>query len=176
MLNRRLLRDRALLGAAMSGAVIVLAYLVSVAPAAPGPATPELSRALRLLTVEPWYCDVYDPDGQRLVARSVETFHDGGTLEGRTRLEDREAGTLLLEFSYQGVWQFDDPWLTEAIREYRYLHVDQAAFSDAELAAIEREFAEPEISRVHALTEGQLVYGANQSLYQCHRRSEAVRA
>ncbi len=170
MLHWRLNRDRAAVGAFLSGAAILLVYVILAAPSGRSVAGAE-GRAQQLLTVEPWYCDVYDPEAQRLVARSVETFRDDGILEGRTRLEDQEAGTLLLEFSYQGVWQFDDPWLTEAISEYRYLHVDQGAFTAAELAAIEKEFAEPEISRVHALTEGQLVYGASQSLYQCHRRS-----
>jgi hypothetical protein len=135
-----------------------------------------LSRAQQLLTVEPWYCEVHDPEGRTLVSRSIETFHEGGTLVGLTRLEDHRAGRLLLEFSYRGVWQFDDPWLTEAINEYRYLHVDDNAFSPEELAAIEAEFAEPEVSRVHALTEGQLVYGANRSLYQCHRQAPAANA
>jgi hypothetical protein len=130
---------------------------------------PTLSRAQQLLTVEPWYCEVHDPERRSLVARSIETFHEDGLLDGLTRLEDREAGRVLLEFSYRGVWQFEDPWLTEAINEYRYLHVDDDAFSAEDLAAIEAEFAEPEVSRVHALTEGQLIYGANRSLYQCHR-------
>lgn len=173
MLRLRLNRDRAAVGAALSGTAILLAYLAFAPTMGPGSAAAS-DLAQRLLTDEPWYCDVFDPEAERLVARSVETFHHGGTLEGRTRLEDREAGTLLLEFSYHGVWQFDDPWLTEAIREYRYLHVDRAAFSADQLAAIEREFAEPEISRVHALTEAQLVYGASQSLYQCHRRTRAA--
>lgn len=159
-------RERVLYGAAGSGVLIALLYLGltldNAEPGAPGH---------DLLTDRPWHCDVTDPERLDVVARSVETFHPGGTLEGRTRLEDRSAGRLLLEFSYSGVWQFDDPWLTEAISEYRYLHVDEVEFSAAELAAIEAEFAEPAVSRVHALSAGQLVYGANRSLYQCHRRA-----
>ena len=164
---RRLTRDRVPAAVAALGLVITLTYLgVSLMT----DDSSGLSRAQRLLVEQPWYCEVYDPEGL-LVSSSVETFHPGGTLDGRTRLEDRSAGRVLLEFSYHGVWQFDDPWLTEAIEEYRYLHVDDAAFSEEELAAIEAEFAEPEVSRVHALTQGQLVYGAHQSLYQCHRRT-----
>lgn len=170
MANRVLIRDRTIFGVFLSGMLIALVYLSS------GPSQDsagERRDARQLLTLEPWFCDVYDPAGTRVVARSVGTFHDGGTLEGRTRLEDREAGTLLLEFRYRGVWRFDDPWLTEAISDYDYLHVDDEAFSAEELAAIEAEFAEPAVSRVHALSAGQLVYGANQSLYQCHRRGQA---
>ncbi len=125
----------------------------------------------RLLTVRPWHCEVYDPEGRGVVASSVETFHEGGALDGTTRLEDRRAGRVLAEFSYRGVWQFNDPWLTEAIEEYRYLKVDGDAFSPDDLSAIEAEFGEPEVSRVHALTDAELVYGDYQSLYQCHRRS-----
>lgn len=168
MLVKRLTRDRSVVAVVGAGVVIAVIYLGMTLLIPSGE-----SRAQRLLTAEPWYCDVFDPERQSVVARSVETFHRGGTLEGRTRLEDRHANRLLLEFSYQGRWQFDDPWLTEAISEYRYLHVDSAEFSSAELAAIEAEFAEPEVSRVHALTQGQLVYGANQSIYQCHRRPAA---
>jgi hypothetical protein len=168
----RLNRDRAVVGAVVSGLILATVYLVLLAIDTSGDA----SRAQRLLTLEPWYCDVLDPQQQTVVARSVEIFHLGGTLEGRTRLEDRGAGRVLLEFSYRGVWQFEDPWLTESISDYAYLHVDDAAFSTDQLAAIEAEFAEPEVSRVHALTEGQLVYGAHQSLYQCHRRPAATRA
>lgn len=166
MLPNPFMRDRAMLGAVISGVFIACAFVFSAPTDAPGNGE---SRVHHLLTVAPWHCDVLDPEGRDLVARSVEKFHDGGTLEGRTRLEDRHAGTVLLEFSYRGVWELDDPWLIEAIREYRYLHVDDAAFSPDELAAIEAEFAEPETSRIHALTEGQLVYGAERSLYQCHR-------
>jgi hypothetical protein len=166
---RRLIRDRAPAAAAACGLLIILTYVgVSVT----GGDRAGLTRAQRLLVEQPWYCEVYDPNGQ-LVSSSIETFHPGGTLDGLTRLEDRVAGRVLLEFSYRGQWQFDDPWLTEAIEEYRYLHVDDAAFSEEELVAIEAEFAEPEVSRVHALTQGQLVYGAHQSLYQCHRRTAA---
>lgn len=163
---RRFARDRAPLAAVALGALIVVGYL---ADAMLSDAQPASSRAQRLLTVEPWYCQVHDPEGQALVAHSVETFHAGGTLHGRTRLEDPRAGRVLLEFSYRGVWQFEDPWLTEAIEEYRYLHVDDAAFSPERLAAIEAEFGEPEVTRVHALTEAQLVYGEQHALYQCHR-------
>jgi hypothetical protein len=162
MLPRRLLRDRALLGVLLSGGVIVGVYLATGFGAGH-------SAAARHLTDTPWYCEVYDPGARSLVARSVETFHRGGRLEGLTRLEDRAANRVLLEFSYEGVWQFDDPWLTEAINDYQYLHVDHTAFSMEELEAIEREFDEPEVSRVHALTRRQLVYGAEQSLYQCYR-------
>jgi hypothetical protein len=175
MFHRQLARDRALVGIAALGLVLAVAY-VTDATLEPGRNGAALSRAQRLLTVEPWYCVVNDPDGRALVSSSVETFHEGGTMDGRTRLEDRQAGRVLLEFSYRGVWQFDDPWLTEAISEYRYLHVDDGAFSAAELAAIEAEFAEPETSRVHALTAGQLVYGGHQSLYQCHRRDPGAKA
>ena len=166
---RRLHRDRAVVAAALSGLVILAVYAAAWSLRSESAA----ARARQLLTVAPWYCDVLDPEQNTIVARSVETFHREGTLEGRTRLEDRGAGRLLLEFRYSGVWQYDDPWLTEAINEYDYLHVDGATFSAAELAAIEAEFAEPEVSRVHALTEAQLVYGAHQSLYQCHRRTAA---
>lgn len=164
----RRLRDRVSLAATVLGAVIALGY-VSDTFLLPDDDT--LSPAQRLLTVEPWYCEVRDPEGQTLIASSVETFHRGGTLDGRTRLEDRQAGRVLLEFSYRGEWQFEDPWLTEAIHEYSYVHVDSDVFSPERLAAIEAEFAEPEVSRVHALTQAQLVYGAHQSLYQCHRRA-----
>lgn len=170
MLSRRLTRDRALLGAMLSGALILAVYL-----AVEGLWSSDRGgRVQHLLTSAPWYCDVLDPEDQSLVARSVETFHRGGTLEGLTRLEDQTAGKVLLEFRYRGVWEFDDPWLTEAINDYHYLEVDESRFSPAELAAIEAEFAEPERSRVHALSEGQLVYGAERSLYQCHRRALAA--
>lgn len=162
-------RDRVPFAAVALGLAIGLAYLLD-----PMRGAPEPSRAQRLLTAEPWYCEVHDPDGQSVVSSSVETFAADGVLHGRTRLEDRQAGRVLLEFSYTGVWQFDDPWLTEAIQQYDYLHVDEAAFSAERLAAIEAEFAEPEVSRVHALSEGQLVYGAHQSLYQCHRRPDPL--
>jgi len=171
MLSRRLTRDRTLLGAVLSGALILAAYVL-VDPFR----SPDQTRVHHLLTVAPWYCDVLDPENRSLVARSVETFHRGGTLEGLTRLEDRSAGKVLLEFRYRGVWEFDDPWLTEAINDYQYLEVDESRFSAAELAAIEAEFAEPERSRVHALSEGQLVYGAERALYQCHRRALAASA
>lgn len=176
MLQRLLTRDRALAGIAVTGALTVLVYLVGMLSAAP--VDRGAGRMEQLLTVDPWYCEVLDPSARDLVSHSVETFHEGGRLEGRTRLEDRSAGRVLLEFSYDGVWQFDDPWLTEAINDYRYLHVDDTAFSAAELAAIEAEFGEPEVSRVHALTEGQLVYGdgMQRSLYQCHRRPAGDRA
>ena len=167
MFHKALTRDRAPLAAALLGVLIAAGYAGDVLLERPAPAA---SRAQQLLTLDEWYCEVRDPEGRSLVARSIETFHEGGTLHGRTRLEDPQAGRLLLEFSYRGVWQFEDPWLTEAINEYSYLHVDGEAFTAAELAAIEAEFAEPEVSRVHALTEAQLVYGAHQSLYQCHRR------
>lgn len=159
------------MAAAVLGLVIAVGYLSFVSLD-----SSNLSRAQRLLTVDPWYCEVQEPQGRRLVARSVETFHEGGTLDGRTTLEDPAAGRVLLEFSYRGVWQFEDPFLTESINEYRYLHVDDEAFSREDLAAIEAEFAEPEVSRVHALSEAQLVYGAHQSLYQCHRRRADTRA
>jgi len=171
MLSRRLIRDRALLGALLSGALILAAYVL-----AERLVTPDQARLHHLLTVAPWYCDVLDPEDQSLVVRSVETFHQGGTLDGLTRLEDRSAGKVLLAFRYRGVWEFDDPWLTEAINDYRYLEVDGNRFSTAELAAIEAEFAEPERSLVHALSEGQLVYGAERSLYRCHRRAPAASA
>lgn len=170
---RGLTRDRVPLAAAALGVFIGLGYL---ADGLFGGAETGHSRAHQLLTLEPWYCEVLDPEGRTLVAHSVETFHPGGTLDGRTRLEDPQAGHVLLEFSYRGVWQFEDPWLTEAIEEYRYLHVDGSVFSLEQLAAIEAEFDEPEVSRVHALTEGQLVYGAQHSLYQCHRRRGDARA
>jgi hypothetical protein len=168
---RRLIRDRVPAAATAIGLMVVMAYATDSLIDRDGTA---LTRAQRLLTAEPWYCEVHDPEGRTLVSSSIETFHAGGTLDGRTRLEDRRAGRVLLEFSYSGVWQFDDPWLTEAIKEYRYLHVDREAFSPEDLSAIEAEFAEPEVSRVHALTQGQLVYGAHQSLYQCHRRDDAT--
>lgn len=154
----------------MSGAALSILLVYAAAQFFPGEPRPPLEH---LLTGLPWSCDVFDPEDQRLVARSVETFHDGGRLEGRTILEDRTAGRVLLEVRYQGVWEFDDPWLTEAIRDYDYLQIDESLYSRAELAAIEAEFAEPERSRVHALSEGQLVYGAERSLYQCHRRELA---
>jgi hypothetical protein len=166
--RRALSRDRVPFAAVVLGLAIGLAYLLD--PMRSG--APEPSRAQQLLTAEPWYCEVHDPEGRSLVSSSVETFAADGVLHGRTRLEDRQAGRVLLEFSYRGVWQFEDPWLTEAIQEYDYLQVDVAAFSAERLAAIEAEFAEPEVSRVHALSEAQLVYGAHQSLYQCHRRQE----
>ena len=152
-----------------AGLLILLVY--AAAQISPVDRRPPIER---LLTGLPWSCDVFDPENHRLVARSIETFHDGGRLEGRTILEDRTAGRVLLEVRYQGVWEFDDPWLTEAIRDYHYLQVDESLYSRAELAAIEAEFAEPERSRVHALSEGQLVYGAERSLYQCHRREVAA--
>ena len=168
-MGRRFHRDRSWIGVAGAGLLIVLVYGAARLSTADGDAPVE-----RLLTGAPWSCDVFDPEDQRLVARSVEIFHDGGRLEGRTILEDRTAGRVLLEVRYQGVWEFDDPWLTEAIRYYDYLQVDESLYSPAELAAIEAEFAEPERSRVHALSEGQLVYGAERSLYQCHRQALAA--
>lgn len=167
MLPLRIRRNRAVVFAAASAMLIGALYVGQALHKDLGS-----SRSERLLTVKPWHCDVVDPDGGAVVASSVETFHAGGRLEGRTRLEDRKAGRLLLEFSYRGEWQLDDPFLVEAIREYDYLHVDAGAFSRQRLSAIEAEFAEPEVSRIHALTERQLVYGANQSLYQCHRGVE----
>ena len=164
---RRLTRDRTPITVAVVGVLIALAYKVSGVFDGDGA---ERARAVQLLTAEPWYCEVHDPQARGLVSTSVETFQPNGILAGRTRLEDRDAGRVLLEFSYRGVWQFEDPWLTEAIEEYQYLHVDEETFSSDDLTAIEAEFAEPEVSRVHALTRGQLVYGAHQSLYQCHRR------
>lgn len=168
MLKPPFFRERALLGIAGSGALIAVC-LIALSVGRSGPDAG--GGASELLTERPWHCEVSDPERLDLVSRSVETFHPEGVVEGRTRLEDRGAGRVLLEFSYRGVWQFDDPWLTESIREYQYLHVDEDEFSAADLAAIEAEFAEPEVSRVHALTAGQLVYGANRSLYQCHRRA-----
>lgn len=156
---------------AAAGLLIVIVY--AVARISPVDRSPPIER---LLTGAPWSCDVLDPEDQRLIARSIETFHDGGRLEGRTILEDRAAGRVLLEVRYQGVWEFDDPWLTEAIRDYDYLQVDESLYTRAELAAIEAEFAEPERSRVHALSDGQLVYGAERSLYQCHRQALAASA
>lgn len=163
--HRRLNRNRASVVAVVFGALIGAGWLVARTLGVEASSFGE-----RLLMAAPWYCEVHDPDGLTLVSRSEEVFGAGGVLQGRTRLEDRATGRVLLDFSYLGVWEFDDPWLTEAIREYDYLHVDDAVFSAEQLAAIEAEFAEPEVSRVHALTEGQLVYGAHQSLYQCHRR------
>lgn len=173
MFQRLFTRDRALPGIVLTGAVTLLVYVT--AQLLDDPVPPAGSRMEQLLTVDPWYCEVLDPAARELVSHSVETFHEGGRLEGQTRLEDRAAGRVLLEFSYHGVWQFDDPWLTESINDYRYLHVDETAFSRADLTAIEAEFSEPEVSRVHALTERQLVYGdgALRSLYQCHRRGNA---
>ena len=168
MFGKRFAKNRVVVGVLMIG-VVILAGLLAGRQRTVDPAG-----IARLLTVDPWYCEVHDPTGPGVVASSVETFHAGGTLEGLTRLEDRQAGRLLLEFSYNGVWQFDDPWLTAAISDYEYLHVDGAAFSAADLAAIESEFAEPEVSRVYALTRAQLVYGAERSLYQCHRRGGSV--
>lgn len=167
-----LTRNRATSVAAASGAAILCVYFF-LGTGTDGTGRPEMQQ---LLTVEPWHCDVLDPEDNEIVARSVGTFHAGGTLDGYTRVEDRETGALLLEFSYQGLWQFDDPWLTEAVNDYRYTHVDHEAFSADELAAIEAEFAEPAVSRVHALSAGQLTYGAERSLYQCHRRPEGVKA
>jgi hypothetical protein len=162
---------RSWIGVAGVGLLIVIVY--AAARLSPGDRQPPIER---LLTGVPWSCDVFDPEDRRLVARSVETFHDGGRLEGRTILEDRTAGRVLLEVRYRGVWEFDDPWLTESIRDYDYLQVDESVYTHAELAAIEAEFAEPERSRVHALSEGQLVYGAERSLYQCHRQELAASA
>lgn len=173
MALKRLTRDRAALVATVSGAAILLTYLLLGTSSTDDPAG---SHMQALLTSEPWHCDVLDPEDNEVVARSVETFHAGGTLAGHTRVEDRDTGAVLLEFSYRGLWQFDDPWLTEAINDYRYTHVDADAFSANELAAIEAEFAEPAVSRVHALSAGQLVYGAERSLYQCHRRPGRINA
>lgn len=172
MLRQTLTRDRASFAATLSGVVILCAYLYLDA----GDDEAAGSPMQELLTVEPWHCDVLDPEDGEVVARSVETFHAGGTLDGHTRVEDRHTGAVLLEFSYRGLWQFDDPWLTEAINDYHYTHVDDDAYSAGELAAIEAEFAEPAVSRVHALSAGQLIYGAERSLYQCHRRPERINA
>lgn len=162
---RRRIRDRVPVTVAASALVLALVYAADGFIARPASAGAEA-----LLVSEPWHCEVHDPAGTPLVSSAVETFHPSGTLDGVARLEDREAGRLLLEFRYRGVWRFDDPWLTEAIEDYSYLHVDDGAFSARQLAAIEAEFAEPEVSRVHALTRAQLVYGAHESIYQCYRR------
>ncbi len=171
MAPKGLSRDRAALAVLASGTLIVAAYLGLGRGAAPADEPP----LEQILTVEPWYCEVRDPTGAPLVVSSVETFHAGGRLEGRTRLEDRAAGRVLLEFSYRGLWQLEDTWLTEAINAYEYLHVDDALFTRQQLAAIEAEFAEPEVSRIHALTRSQLVYGAERSLYLCHREGGDTR-
>lgn len=165
ILHRSLNRNRAPVAAVLFGALLGAAGLVGRMLGGDQPSFGE-----RLLMAAPWYCEVHDPEGLTLVSRSEEVFGAGGVLQGRSRLEDRATGRVLLDFNYLGVWEFEDPWLTAAIREYDYLHVDDAAFSPEQLAAIEAEFAEPEVSRVHALTDGQLVYGGHQSLYQCHRR------
>jgi len=173
MVYRRLTRDRTPIAALAFGLLLLLGYVVDDAFDDGGAAD---ARARQLLVTDPWYCEVRDPHRQALVSTSVETFHESGTLHGRTTLEDRGTGRVLLDFSYRGFWEFDDPWLTEAIEDYEYLHVDRESFSADQLAAIEAEFGEPEVSRVHALTRGQLIYGAHQSLYQCHRRAPASNA
>jgi len=123
----------------------------------------------QMLTEKPWYCEVDDPGGLSLVARTIETFHTNGASEGLTRLEDRDSGRLLLEFTYRGQWHLEETLLTEAISDYQYLHVDDAAFSQGALTAIEAEFAEPEVSRIHRISPSQLVYGVEDFIYQCHR-------
>jgi hypothetical protein len=169
-LRRWLHRDRTVLGVLVSGALVLGTYLAGASLPGSLPAGADVER---LLTAQPWVCEVVDPTGADLVSTSVESFARNGRFAGHTRLEDRTDGRLLLEFRYEGVWQFEDPWLTEAIHDYRYLHVDESAFSREQLSVIEAEFAEPEVSRLHALSERQLVYGAERALYQCHGRENA---
>lgn len=123
----------------------------------------------RLLTEAPWFCEVNDPSGLPLIARSIETFHADGASEGLARLEHRGTGRLLLEFTYQGLWQLEETRLVEAIRSYRYLHVDAAVFTEQALADIESEFSEPEVSTVHRMTAEELIYGVDGFVYACRR-------
>ncbi len=167
MLHRLLRKDRASLFAIVSGAAI-LGFL-----SGHGLLQWDADMDPRLLTEVPWYCEVTDPGGRPLIARTMETFHTDGGSEGRTRLEDRDSGRLLLDFTYKGLWHLDAAQLTEAISEYQYLHVDTDAFSAEALAAIEMEFAEPEVSRIHHMTPSRLVYGVEDHVYQCQRRHRA---
>lgn len=163
MLRRLIRRDRPTLFAAVSGAALfgfLLGHTLLEG---------EARIDSQMLTEKPWYCEVDDPGGLSLVARTIETFHTDGASEGLTRLEDRESGRLLLEFTYRGQWHLEEALLTEAISDYQYLHVDDAAFSEGALTAIEAEFAEPEVSRIHRITPSRLVYGVEDFIYQCHR-------
>lgn len=167
MWRRWLHRDRSVLGVLLSGALVLATYLA-------GASVPHGSPdATRLLTGRAWLCEVQDPGHESVVAASLAIFGEDGRLEGRTRLEDRQSGALLLEFRYRGRWRLDDPWLTEVVDGYQYLHVDPSAFPAERLAAIEAEFAEPEVSRLHLLSDAQLVFGADRSLYRCHAREKA---
>lgn len=163
VLQRLLRRDRALYVVAFTGLSIFALLLDHLMV----PRQPLVDA--RMLTDAPWYCEVADPDGLPLVARSIATFHAGGASEGRTRLEDLASGRLLLEFSYQGLWRIERASLVEAVSGYRYLHVDPSVFSDEALAAIEAEFAEPEISSVYRITPGELIYGVDGFVYECRR-------
>ncbi|MEQ8484994.1 MAG: hypothetical protein RIB46_11580 [Pseudomonadales bacterium] len=167
MWRRWLHRDRGALGVVLSGVLVLATYL---AGASVPDGSPSADQPVRLLTGHAWRCEVHDPGH---VAVSVSNFGADGRLEGVTRLEDRQTGVLLLEFRYRGRWHLDDPWLTEVVEDYQYLHVDPSAFSAERLAAIEAEFAEPEVSRLHLLSEAQLVFGADHALYQCHAREKA---
>lgn len=163
MLQRLIRRDRPTLFAAVSGAAMfgfLFGHMLFGG---------EAYIDSQMLTEEPWYCEVDDPGGLSLVARTIETFHSDGASEGLTRLEDRDSGRLLLEFTYRGQWHLEETLLTEAISDYQYLHVDGNAFSTGALTAIEAEFAEPEVSRIHRITPSRLVYGVEDFVYQCHR-------
>lgn len=170
MLHRLLRRERTVLGVLLSGAVVLATYIAGAS--LPG-AAPLLDDPQRLLTGPAWTCQVRDPAGTGVVATAEERFEADGRRSGRLRLQDEHDQRLLVDVRFSGRWQFEAPWLTGAISEYHYEHVDGAAFPAERLAAIEAEFSEPEVLRVMALSERQLVLGADRSLYQCHRGANA---
>jgi hypothetical protein len=166
VLLRLLRRDPALVLVALTGAGIfglLLNHLTGLRDRGIDP---------QLLTASPWLCEVEDPSGLPLIARSIETFHPDGASEGLARLEHRGTGRLLLEFSYQGFWQLDESRLVEAIRSYRYRHVDPELFTAQALDEIESEFSEPEVSTVHRMTAAELIYGVDEFVYTCHRPAQ----
>lgn len=163
MLLRLIRRDSVLALVAVTGVAIIGLLLSQLLVTKDPQIDPQL------LTASPWLCEVEDPSGLPLIARSIETFHADGASEGLARLEHRGTGRLVLEFSYQGVWQLEESQLVESVHSYRYLHVDPELFTAQTLAEIEDEFSEPEISTVHRMTAAELIYGVDGFVYACRR-------